>query len=375
MSEAELEAAGVLEGIDDPAERAQRLELAQELLREGFSLEQLQDAARKGRFGLLLVDQVLQKEQASFTSVDLAEQSELPLELLVRLQRALGLAEVPPSEVAFAEPDLEAVKIVANFRAAGLDEEPLVLVSQVLGHSMSRLSDTLREVVGEALLQPGDSERTAGMRWAQAVEHLVPMLTPLLGYVLSVHLKDQLANDIMSREELATGRIEGMRDVTVCFADLVGFTRLGERVPPADLSRAERLLTEMALDVCRPPVRLVKTIGDAAMLVSPEPEALVQAALELVEQAAQRGDEMPELRAGIAGGKAVTQRGDWFGAPVNLASRLTDVARPGSVLATRDVREGLRDSFAWSSAGRRRFRGVSGEVPLYRARPAPAPAT
>jgi adenylate cyclase len=369
MSEAELDAAGVLEGIDDPAERAERVELAEELLSEGFSLEQLQDAARRGRFGLLLVDKVLQKEEATFTSVNLAEQSELPLELLVRLQRALGLAEVPEDEVAFAASDVEAVKTVASFRAAGIDEEPLVLISQVLGHSMSRLSDTLREVVGEALLQPGDSERAAGMRWAQAVEHLAPMLTPLLGYVLSVHLKDQIATDIMSREELVTGRIEGVREVTVCFADLVGFTRLGERVPAADLSKAERMLTEMALDVCRPPVRLVKTIGDAAMLVSPEPEALVQAALTLVDRAEQRSEEMPALRAGIAGGNAVTQRGDWFGAPVNLASRVTDVARPGSVLATRAVREQLREAFAWSYAGKRSVRGVRDEQQLYRARP------
>jgi adenylate cyclase len=187
-----------------------------------------------------------------------------------------------------------------------------------------------------------------------------------------VHLKDQLANDIMSREELVTGRIEGVREVTVCFADLVGFTRLGERVPPADLSKAERLLTEMALDVCRPPVRLVKTIGDAAMLVSPEPEPLVQAALTLVDQAEARSHEMPGLRAGIAGGSAVTQRGDWFGAPVNLASRLTDVARPGSVLATREVREQLREAFAWSYAGKRSLRGVRAELAMYRARPVPA---
>jgi adenylate cyclase len=372
MSEPELEAAGLLEGIDDEVERRERVELVEQLLRDGFAMEELKEAARRGRLGLLLVDRVLQREAAQFTSVDVAEQSELPLELLTRLWRALGLAETADDDVAYAPADVDAARTVANFRAAGLDEEPLVLISQVLGNSMSRLSDTLREVVGEALLQPGDSERTASLRWAQAAEHLAPMLTPLLGYVLAVHLKEQIANDIITREELVTGRIEGAREVTVCFADLVGFTRLGERVPPVDLSRAERLLTELALEVARPPLRLVKTIGDAAMLVSPEPEALVEAALVLVDEAELRSDEMPALRAGMASGPAISKRGDWFGAPVNLASRITDVARPGSVLATGDVHDGLRDRFAWSFAGKRSFRGVKSEVPLFRARRQPS---
>lgn len=53
---------------------------------------------------------------------------------------------------------------------------------------------------------------------------------------------------------------------------------------------------------------------------------------------------------------------------MNLASRLTDVARPGSVLATRALRDGLREQFAWSPAGKRRFRGMTSETQLYRAR-------
>jgi adenylate cyclase len=195
------------------------------------------------------------------------------------------------------------------------------------------------------------------------------MLTPLLEYVMGVHLKEQIKSDIIGAEELTTGRVERASHVTVCFADLVGFTKLGERVPARDLGVAERLLTELVVEAARPPVRLVKTIGDAVMLVSPEPEPLVDVALRLVELAAQPGSGIPALRAGIASGNAITQRGDWFGAPVNLASRLTDFARPGSVLATRDVRDALRESFAWSNAGTRRFRGVRSEVALYRARP------
>jgi adenylate cyclase len=115
-------------------------------------------------------------------------------------------------------------------------------------------------------------------------------------------------------------------------------------------------------------VRLVKMIGDAAMLVSPEGEPLVDAALKLVESADELGDAMLPLRAGIACGDAIPHSGDWYGAPVNLASRITDVAKPSSVLAAKPVREELGDAFAWSAAGTRRFKNVSSAVSLHRAR-------
>lgn len=109
-------------------------------------------------------------------------------------------------------------------------------------------------------------------------------------------------------------------------------------------------------------------VGDGALLVSPEAAPLIDAALELCERAELHADELPPLRAGVADGPAISQSGDWFGAPINLASRVTDVARPGSVLATRAVRDSARERFDWSYAGRKRFRGVSGDVTLYRAR-------
>ena len=198
------------------------------------------------------------------------------------------------------------------------------------------------------------------LRYAQAAEHLIPLITPLLGYVLGVQFRDQVKRAYVMPTELSAGRFENAREVTVCFADLVGFTRLGERVGPQDLSSAGRRLTDLAVAVARPPVRLVKTIGDAAMLVSTEPEPLVEAA--------RQRDAMPALRVGIASGQAVPDSGDWFGAPVNLASRVTDVARPATVLTTEAVRDAVQPAFGWSYAGRRRFKGIAAPVALYRVR-------
>jgi adenylate cyclase len=113
-------------------------------------------------------------------------------------------------------------------------------------------------------------------------------------------------------------------------------------------------------------VRLVKTIGDAAMFVSSDPGSLVDVALTLLDSAEQA--ELPALRAGVAVGPALARAGDFYGHAVNVASRVTGAARPGSVLCTKEVRDAARDDFHWSSAGRHKLKGLSSAVPLYRAR-------
>ncbi len=116
------------------------------------------------------------------------------------------------------------------------------------------------------------------------------------------------------------------------------------------------------------PVTLVKTVGDAVMLVAPEAEPLLELGLTLVEDADAEGAEFPQLRVGVACGPAVERSGDWYGRPVNLASRVTGAARAGTVLATREVRDHAGDeAFRWSGAGAKKLRGV-GSVRLYRAR-------
>jgi adenylate cyclase len=160
--------------------------------------------------------------------------------------------------------------------------------------------------------------------------------------------------------------------VWVGFADIVGFTRLGERVETHELGGLVVRLNDLVLETVTAPVRLVKTIGDAAMLVSPAAAPLVDTALALVEHADEQGEEFPPLRAGLAGGVALSRGGDWYGRPVNLASRVTDVARSGSVLATKDVRDAAGDErYKWSRAGMRQLKGFRERIPLYRARRAP----
>jgi adenylate cyclase len=105
------------------------------------------------------------------------------------------------------------------------------------------------------------------------------------------------------------------------------------------------------------------------MFVCTDPAPLLDAVLKLVE-ITDGDNDFPRLRAGIASGSAVSRAGDWFGSPVNLASRVTAVARPGTVLAAESTRDELGDGagFSWSYAGARHLKGIKGEVKLFRAR-------
>ena len=347
--------------------REARLDLLEQLHEAGVPLDELRRAIDEERLALLPVEQVL-GGAGKYSANDIAADTGLDVSVLERQWAALGLPVADDDAKVYGDDDLEGARQLKQFIDAGLPEDGITQVARIMGEGMRRVADASMELVGDALARPGDTERDAGLRYAAAAEQLIPVLGSELQYVFGVQLRELVRNDVISRAELETGRVAGSEEVAVCFADLVGFTRLGEEIPPDELSRVAGALTELAHDLARPPVRLVKTIGDAAMLVSPDADALVGTGIDLVARA-EDVEELPRLRAGVAHGVALERAGDWYGAPVNTASRVTDVARPGSVLCTGGVRRAAGDAFAWSDAGRRRLKGVSEPVRLFRARP------
>jgi adenylate cyclase len=370
----DFEAEGLLEGIEGQRERDSRLELLRQLEEDGASLEELRQAAQEGRLALLPVERVLMGEGPRYTSEEIAERAGLEREFLDRLWRALGLALADPADRVFAEEDLAAARNVKIFLDGGLTEEAVLEIGRVMGQGMANLAATIGSAFGRTFLQAGDTERDLGVRYAEATRHLAPLLGPTLEQVLRIHQREMVRQAVVYDVELQSGELVDSELITIAFADLVGFTKLGERIPPEELGAVAGRLGELASDVVAPPARLVKTIGDAAMLVSRDPQQLVATALDLVEAAEAEGEGFPLLRAGVARGPALTRGGDWYGRPVNLASRITDFARPGSVVATKDVRDATDGDYDWSFAGKRRFKNVRGDVTVFRVRrtePAP----
>lgn len=367
--ETDFEREGLLAGIYG-RRRAERLTLLRRLTAEGVPLAELRRLTAKGTIVFLPAERVIGGTHR-YTAEQVAELSGEPIEFLTAVRRAMGLSVPPPDEPDYTEADLEAVRTAAIFRAAGVSDEESLDVLRILSRGLSQSAEAIRALGLRLVLEPGVSEDDLAQRYATTAAQFTPMLGPLIANLLSLHLRQAADSEAISAAERIGGRLPGSREIAVCFADLVGFTRLGEEVPPDELVRLAARLEEMAAAVAEPPVRLVKTIGDAAMLTSTEPQPLIDAALTLIEGADSEGESFPQLRAGIAAGPALSRAGDWFGAPVNLASRITQVARPGSLLAERDVHDAAPERYRWSYAGERRVRGVREPVALYRARRLP----
>ena len=367
MAGIDFEAEGLLENLTGDAREA-RLALLGELADAGVSLDELKQAVREHRLVLLAVERVFDEGPDRYSTRELAEQAGLDHRFLIRLMQALGAPIPEKDEHAFSESDLEAARRAKLFLDAGLPEEGVLENSRIIGISMANLADANRELVGEVFTEPGIDERELALRYAAAARTMLPLLGETLLHAYRIHLKEAISQAVISEAELAEGRLSGSDEVTIAFADLVGFTKLGESLEIEAIGEMTGRLFELASEVARPPVRLVKMIGDAAMFASREPVPLLEAVLDLVEAGGKDG--IPSLKAGAATGQALSRGGDWYGRPANLAARITGFARPDTVVVAESVKDAVADAthFDFSFAGKHRFKGIRGEVPVHRLR-------
>jgi adenylate cyclase len=363
----DFEAEGLLEGAGDERAREGRLELLKTLEREGFELDDLRRATEQGRLALLPVERALDGEGPLRSQREVAEQTGLDLEFLGEARRALGLPAVDPDASVLTEEEVELARSAAILLEAGLDRDGFLELTRVMSQAMAAVAAELTSTLGAALLHPGDTERDLGLRYAETLRRLGPLAGPALTQMLNLRMREQIRDAVVGQAELQSGRLPGAQRIVTAFVDIVGFTRLGEEIAPDELGAVVHDFERTVEAAVESPVRLVKTIGDAAMLVAPEAAPVLDTVLGLVEES-RESEERPLLRGGVAAGEALPRANDWYGRPVNLASRLTSFARRGSVVASKEVHDEAADGYDWSFAGSRRFKGVGGEVDVYRVR-------
>lgn len=147
------------------------------------------------------------------------------------------------------------------------------------------------------------------------------------------------------------------------FVDLCGFTafsdRHGDEQVVLVLAEMRMLLRESS---ARRGVRIVKWLGDGAMLSSTMSDALAGLIVELDQRMAEQIPALP-IRAGLASGKVIMFEGDdYIGTPVNVAARLCNIAEPHEILATVEVAS-ARPPWIHAEPGRPiEVRGMSREV-------------
>jgi len=363
----------LLEGLEGAA-RTERAELVKWLREQGVTADEI----RTTNPPLLLATRHLIGDDGTYVSTrEISETHGIDLALLQRVQRAIGLVRVDdPDAVVHMRADGEAAAYAQRFVELGLDPDQVLLVVRVLSEGLSHAAEVMRYTALSAIMRPGATEVEIAKASKALVSQIAPILGPMIQDTLFMHLRHMMETEAVNAAERAAGKpLPGARQITVAFADLVGFTRIGEVVSAEELGHLANRLAHLARDMTVPPVRFIKTIGDAVMFVCPEPQPILDVVLKLVE-AVDTDNDFPRLRAGVASGMAVSRAGDWFGSPVNVASRVTGVARPGTVLAADSVWEALDETgeFDGSFAGARRLKGIKTEVKLFRVRRGDGPS-
>ena len=363
-ADVDFEALGLLDGLEGDA-RQERAELIAWLLDRGFDIDHIRGSVAAPL--MLPANRVLGDNGDFVSAREICESTGIDLELLERIQHAIGLPRIQdPDAAILLRADGLAAARAKIFLDLGIDPEDTLAVMRVVMESLAHAAAMMREAALKTMLKPGSTEIELAEAFESLALRAAPMIGPLMEDLLRLELRHSFETEAVTAAERAAGKLPGSRQVTVCFADLAGFTRLGEALPAEDLERLANRLAELAHDAKAVPVRFVKSIGDAVMLVCFDPLPLVGAVLDLADAAV--ANDLPPLRIGVASGCAVTRAGDWFGSPVNVASRVTAAARPGTVLIAESTRDAIGDAggFEWSSVGARHLKGVSGEVKLFR---------
>jgi adenylate cyclase len=243
--------------------------------------------------------------------------------------------------------------------------------ARVFGDTLRRLAEALVRLVHvhihERLLEEGLSEEAVRQRVHPLQEEALPLLDQIVERVFHEHfLQADVEDAYVHLVDTAPSAGRGSVEATIVFIDVESFTKLteteGDQVAIDVMTRLDSLVRPLALEHDG---KVVKHIGDALMLAFRRADDAVSFAGSLHESAS-ADSSLPSLRVGLHRGPAIYRGGDYIGATVNLASRVTGAATGGQTVVTEAVAEKLGDRAAVEPVGVRMLRGADQPVALYR---------
>jgi adenylate cyclase len=304
-------------------------------------------------------------EDVVYNAAEGAAETGATIEQSQRLWRALGFPD-RGGERAFTQADADAVSTLLQLVGDGvIDFDMAVDLTRAVGQTMARLADwevgTLIHRVQE-LASDDDADGSRATAALHLVESLNEPFERLLVYVWRRHLA------------AATARVEALgaddadlhtTQVTVGFADIVQFTALTNRLDHARIGDLVEIFESRCADVVAGQRgRVIKSLGDAVLFVNEDPIRAYDTAEGIIAVIG-RDQRMPDVRVGLSTGSVVTRLGDVFGPPVNLAARLTAVARRNRIIVDSTTAERLpQDQFETRPLPARPVRGFGVVEPV-----------
>ena len=292
----------------------------------GFTRQQLEDA--------------ILGQSPQLTSEAAAEAAGVPLDQARRLWRALGFPDAG-NAVAFTDADMVALStLVGAVDKGAIDFDTAVRLTRAVGQTMARLADWQVATLSARVEQLEAGDQATGSRIGSALRLTEQVGIPfeeLLVYAWRRHLAAAVARvEVLGANDVDLHTTQ----VTVGFADLVSFTALSNQMDEDRIGDMVEIFESRCSDVVAARRgRVIKTLGDSVLFVSEDPVQGMDIALSMIDVIG-HDNRLPDVRIGLATGAVVMQLGDVFGPPVNMAARLTGVARRNRVVtdpATADL--------------------------------------
>jgi adenylate cyclase len=316
-----------------------------ELLRAfGIREEDIRQADSDGTLVLLAIDRLALDQELRYDLDAACRVTKLPEEELRHIWRSLGFPEPQPGEPIFSDVDLGNLAAVADLMHSGVvSPEVTYSMTRVIGSSMARVASALVDAVSaraeQVMASVAEDDEVLEVLEPVASEAggFLPMFPAVLEQVWRRHLQDA------ARRRLLRGDSDEAHHQVVGFADLVGFTALAQQVTDEELAAVVDQFERMAYDVVvAGGGRVVKMIGDEVMFLVEDPRMAAEIALGLAD-ASRDAAGLGDVRVGLAYGPVLEREGDAYGSTVNLASRATSIAYPGTVVVSPELREVLED--------------------------------
>ena len=247
MSAARIDwaAEGMLEGLDATARRG-RVRLLDQLTSDGLSIDELRRAIDEGRLAALPA-MLLLGGPPRYSIDDAATRTGLDPEFIMAVRRANGVPALDPAAPLLNDADMAVGEIALAALKSGVSQEQILDTSRVMGHATRQIAEQMGAVLFELSYRPGLDEYELAERMTHRLAQLQPLISGVVEASLRLHLRETVASAADNRP--AADEVPGTRQMAVAFADLVGFTRLGEELDVSALERVANRLAVLVADV------------------------------------------------------------------------------------------------------------------------------
>lgn len=352
-----------------------RVDAARSLLDSGLSVEKIGKAIEAGLFTFEYIDRFHPEPSplSDKTLPKMADQLGLEVEVLKSVYLALGLAEPPEDGRLTVEAEEILQRFVGVWGPGG--EDGLVRAARLVGEPAQQLSEGWTRLYVEKIAEPLDEQGLTPeerIREIVATTEQAALLAPMMfNWLMQTHLRHAIDRANLEGIEEAMAEIglaasTPKRPPAIAFVDISGYTQMTQTHGDEQAVRSSNLMRSHSQRVAGGHGgRLVKLLGDGAMLYFEDVSGAVSAVVELVRALARDG---LDAHAGIHAGPVIEHDADFYGSTVNLTSRIADLANPGEIVVSGVVVDQVEDLVA-ESLGSAILKGVAEPVPTYRLSP------